>query len=438
MSPQIALILCIIFVFFLLRLDHKQASKVSFAVWVPTIWFLLITGTLLGYWFGGSSTGGAEEGSAIDRIVLILIIIISIIIIKSRDVNVRKLLRNNWEIVLLICFMFISIIWSDMLYVSFKRWVRELVPIILAFVIASEDDPYQSLQCIIRRMIYIQIPFSFLLIYYYPHLGRLYSDTGELMWTGITTQKNGLTFLCALSLYFFAWTYITKLRSQDRFVIWYQKYIDILIVILSIWLFMGPNHSLTYSATAMAILIIGILSLVGFLWLKNRGIIINTNILTIGIVAIIIYGIVTPYLGRMTLIDFSSALNRDSTLTGRSVAWDELIPYASKKPLLGYGWGGFWTNAKQEALHFPAHNGYLETMLNTGIIGTFVFIVFLIINCRKSLQYMNNNFVFGLLWFSLLLFTVARNITESINSPTDSLVSLLIIMSILFSSKKCK
>jgi O-antigen ligase len=143
---------------------------------------------------------------------------------------------------------------------------------------------------------------------------------------------------------------------------------------------------------------------------------------------------VTPYLGQMTLIDLSSVLNRDTSFTGRSVVWAELTPYALEKPIIGYGWGGFWTEAKQEALHFPAHNGYLETMLNLGIIGTILFIVFIIINCRKSLQCINSNYAYGLLWFNLLLFTVARNITESINAFTDSLPALLVFMSVSFPS----
>jgi len=435
MPPIVALTLCTLFVFFLLRLDRKQFPEASLSLWIPTIWFLLITSQPLGIWLGTGSTN-VEEGSAIDRIVLILILFIGIIIIRKRKVNIIDLLRQNPPVILLIGFMLISITWSDIPFVSFKRWVKEIIPIVIALTIASENDPPQSLQCLFRRMIYIHLPFSYILIKYYPHLGRVYEGwSGELMWTGVTTQKNGLTFLCVLSLFYFAWAFIRRRKGRDNPVVWYQKYIEIFIVFLSIWLFMGPNHSLTYSATAMGVLMIGLICLVGFSWLKKHNMIMNSNALTIVIAAIIIYGTFTPFMGKLPLFDISDILNRDSTLTGRSNIWADLIPYAMQKPILGHGWGGFWTNDMRATLDFPAHNGYLETILDTGFIGLFFFSIFLISNCRKAQQFMTRNFDWGILWFCLLLITVTRNITESINCFNDSLLAILLFMLISLPSE---
>jgi O-antigen ligase len=435
MPSIVALTLCTIFVLFSLRLDRKQFPEASLSLWIPTIWFLLATSQPLSVWFGVGVTS-VEEGSTIDRIVLILILFIGLIIIRKRNVNIIGLLRQNPSVILLIGFILISITWSDIPFVSFKRWLRELIPIGMALIIASEDDPRQSLQCIFRRMIYIHLPFSYILIHYYGHLGKAYVGwSGELMWTGVTTQKNGLTFLCTLSLFYFAWTFIRRQQGRDNTVVWYQKYIEIFIVLLSIWLFMGPNHSLTYSATSMVTLIIGLISFVGFLWLKKHNIIMSYNTLTIVIAEIIIYGTFTPFMGRLTLFDPSGNLNRDSTLTGRSEVWADLIPYAMQKPILGHGWGGFWTNNMRHTLYFPAHNGYLETILDTGFIGLFFLSIFLISNCRKAQQLMNRDFDWAILWFCILLIAVTRNITESINSLENSLISILVFMSISFASE---
>lgn len=435
MPPIIALTLCTIFVLFLLRLDRKQCPDVSLSLWIPTIWFLLVASQPLGFWFG-SNGASTEEGSTIDRAVLFFLLIIALVIIRRRNVNVRGILSKNLALIMLVGFMLISITWSDMPFVSFKRWVRELIPVIMALIIASEDDPGQSLQCIVRRMIYIHLPLSYLLINYYGHLGRTYDIWfGELQWTGVTTQKNGLTFLCALSLLYFAWTFIRRRQGHDNPVVWYQKYIEIFFVILSIWLLMGPFHSLTYSATALGSLIIGLASFVGFLWLKKYGIILSSNSLTIVIAAIIIFGTVTFFIGKLPFFDITAALNRDSSLTRRSDVWADLIPYATKKPILGHGWGGFWSNDMRAILYFPAHNGYLETILATGFIGLFIFSIFFISNCRKAQQLMTRNFDWGILWFSLLLITVLRNITESINSLNSPLCALLIFMQISFSSE---
>jgi len=163
--------------------------------------------------------------------------------------------------------------------------------------------------------------------------------------------------------------------------------------------------------------------------------IINSNALTIVIAAIIIYGTFTPFMGKLPLFDISGILNRDSTLTGRSNVWADLIPYAMQKPILGHGWGGFWTNDMRATLYFPAHNGYLETILDIGFIGLFFLSIFLISNCRKAQQFMTRNFDWAILWFCLLLITVARNITESINSFNDSLLAILLFILISLPSE---
>jgi O-antigen ligase len=79
-----------------------------------------------------------------------------------------------------------------------------------------------------------------------------------------------------------------------------------------------------------------------------------------------------------------------TTLTGRTILWPYVIDNISEKPLLGWGFYGFWSpeknpNALQiiEELRFHgwvadfvanAHNGLLELLLEIGFLGTSVFI----------------------------------------------------------------
>ena len=435
MPSVIALIITIIFIIFLLGLDRKQNPSASYALWLPTLWLIIATGKPLAIWFG---TGGSlDEGSSLDRNFQILLLCIGFLVIKKRNVNITGVLRENASIVLLIGFMLISISWSNMPFISFKRWIRDLVPIVMALIIASESDPRQALQSLFRRMIYIQIPLSYLLINYYPYLGRLYGRwSGALMWIGVSTQKNGLTTLCMFAIFYFVWTYVRRRKGHDKSVVWYQKYIEIFLVCLSAYLFMGPGRTLTYSATAFTVLVIFITSFGGMSWLKKHNIIISAKLLTVIIIAIIIYGTVTPFLGGLTLIDPSAALNRDSQLTGRNRIWEDLIPYAMQRPVLGHGYGGFWTDAIREACYaYPAHNGYLETILATGFVGVIFLSIFLLANCLKAQKLMSSDFDWGAFWFSLLLGAVARNISESaVMSTTEVLSAILVCMMISLSS----
>ena len=438
MPPKVALILCTIFVLFLLRLERKQYSDASLSLWVPTIWFLLVTIKPLGVWFG---SGGAtmEEGSSIDRIVLTILFCLGILIVTKRNLSWFGAFKQNPSVMLLIGFMLISVLWSDMPFVSFKRWIRNFIPIVMAFVIATESDPRQALQCLFRRTIYIYIPFSLMLIKYYPYLGVEYGRwSGEIMWVGVSSQKNGLAFFCMFALFYFIWTFIRRWQGRDNAVVWYQTYIEILTVILAIWLFTGPNNTLTYSATSTASLAVGSISLTGLLWLKKQNIIIGANALTILIAAIIVYGTVTPFVGHLMFYDPSAALGREETLTGRSDIWAYLVPYAMQRPLLGHGFGGFWTDATRAATSSHAH-GYLDIILNTGFVGLLFLSMFLITNCRKAQRLMSQDFDWGVLWFCFLLIAVVHNIAESsVISFTGLLPAVLLFMLISSPSEYSK
>jgi exopolysaccharide production protein ExoQ len=402
MPPIVALILFTTFVVFLLRLDNKQYPNASLALWVPVFWFLLASSKPLAVYFGTSS-GGVDSGTSIDTIVVILLLFFGMTIIYKRNFQFYESFKNNPALIFLMIFMFISISWSDIPFVAFKRWVRNFFPIVMALIIASEADPYKSLQCLFRRMIYILVPFSYLLVKYYGHIGRQYSNSGELMWTGVSHQKNGLAFLCSFALIYFLWTFIRRWKGFDKPVVWYQIYIELSIILLSFYLLLGPQQSLTYSATALIGLLIAPVIFIAFFWFKKRDIVLRSSTLTILITIIIIYGTITPFIGRLALYDPSVTLGRENTLTGRSTIWANLVPYAYQKPILGHGYGSFWSDSMREFYwFFPAHNGYLDTILDIGFIGLFFLSMFLISSTRKAQKLMTVDIDWGHFGFALL------------------------------------
>lgn len=79
---------------------------------------------------------------------------------------------------------------------------------------------------------------------------------------------------------------------------------------------------------------------------------------------------------------------KDLTFSGRTVIWTESIQFIRERPLLGYGFGGVWTEDPPapiaelrrqvgfRAAH--AHNGALGIMLEVGLIGLGVVVVILV------------------------------------------------------------
>jgi O-antigen ligase len=73
------------------------------------------------------------------------------------------------------------------------------------------------------------------------------------------------------------------------------------------------------------------------------------------------------------------AMGRDSTLTGRTALWSQLLR-VQVDPLFGTGFESFWLGHRVERLWSiywwhpnQAHNGYLEIFLNLGWTGILLF-----------------------------------------------------------------
>jgi len=68
------------------------------------------------------------------------------------------------------------------------------------------------------------------------------------------------------------------------------------------------------------------------------------------------------------------------TLSGRTELWQGLLYYVYEQPLLGFGYGGFWTPQRLTALtqragwvFGSAHSQYLEIVLSVGVLGLAVY-----------------------------------------------------------------
>jgi exopolysaccharide production protein ExoQ len=432
MQPILALLICTIFVLFLLRLDRKQSPELSFALWIPTIWMLLIASKPLGIWFGAGG-GDMESGSPLNRAVFTVLFCFCLIILANRQFSLSKVIKENIWLMLLIGFMLVSILWSDLPYISFKRWTREIIAVVMACILFTEPVPRQALQSIFRRTSYILIPFSYILIHYFPEYGREYGRwSGETMWIGVATQKNGLGRICLFAAFFLIWTFIIRMQGRYIPATKYQTLLEVFILILTFWLMGGPQHNFSYSVTTNIALIVGLSSLIGLFWMKKRGSFLGPAVLMVTTAFIIVYGTITPFVGKLSLMDISSTFGREETLTGRSDIWAILVPYAMQKSLLGYGFGGFWTDAMRSIVASPhAHNGYLDLILNIGVLGLLLFGIFLLSCSRKAQREMTRDYDWGCLFICFLLMAVVHNITESsIVGFTGELSAFLLFMAV--------
>jgi exopolysaccharide production protein ExoQ len=123
-------------------------------------------------------------------------------------------------------------------------------------------------------------------------------------------------------------------------------------------------------------------------------------------------------------------LNKDPTLTGRTILWaraDELI---AQKPILGWGYQAIWMSDSIEAIGlkrltgvtdgrtFHFHHQFRQVGVDTGLVGLFVFVcglVFVAFNGLK--QALLRPHPATSLFMVLFALTVARAMTDTVLTP---------------------
>lgn len=72
--------------------------------------------------------------------------------------------------------------------------------------------------------------------------------------------------------------------------------------------------------------------------------------------------------------------HESKNLSGRTELWGELMDYYTERPMLGFGYGAFWTGrrvreiSKSQGWEVPhAHNGFFEVLGNIGMVGLLLF-----------------------------------------------------------------
>jgi hypothetical protein len=111
-----------------------------------------------------------------------------------------------------------------------------------------------------------------------------------------------------------------------------------------------------------------------------------------------------------------------------------LLPDVKRSPLLGAGFGSFWTPAAKISHDIgEAHNGYLDVTLDLGFAGLFLVVMFFLSSCKKALDAISIDPGWASLVACYVVMTAMHNTAESsINSFTTHLSTLLVFLTVTF------
>jgi O-antigen ligase len=426
MPPSLALALCLILIAGVLVLDRRRSRSLSWAVWVPLVWYAIAASRPVSIWLSKwgvplmtSTTMDPTEGSALDRTVFSILIAAGVLILYRRRRLWSAIALANSRFVLLYAFMAMSILWSNYPYVSLKRFIMSCGDVIMALVVLTEAAPLEAIRAVIRRCAVIHIPLSIVCIKYFRDVGVLWDWSGEAKsWLGIATSKNTLGQVAATAALIFIWERMQGGRE------WSRRGVDWVYIAMSLYLLKGSDDA--FSLTSLSVFALGI------------GVMIAVNVLRPhwGAVKLFLAATVTGLMGLLgvvaahTLVPFKQGtwlgllvakMGRDITLTGRTEIWTDVLKLASKSSLMGVGFGGFWIGRLAnipwtEQMSWTlaqAHNGYFDIYLQLGWVGIALLLGVIVGSARQIAQSLTVDFEYGRFRMAVFLMVMFVNITES-------------------------
>lgn len=418
MKSQIAFFVFSLGIGLLFRLDRNSKVRFSPALWIPVIWLMIASSRNVAQWIQfsapveeGAGGDAYTEGNSIDRNVLSLLMFVGVITLARRGKALLEVMRANIPILAYFLYCAVSVLWSEYPTVGFKRWFRALGDVVMVFVILTDPHWRESAIRLLKRVGFVLLPMSILVIRYFSEIGRAYSPwDGSPSWTGVTTSKN---LLGMISLLF-------GLASEWQLIQWFLlpkagRSWGVMIangVVLST---AGYLLHTAHSATSVACFALGsaVMIFASIPAVARRSFLIH---IAVGSVVFLAFSSLFLNLGS-SLVE---SLGRDSSLTGRTDIWNIVLSLVTN-PILGTGYESFWLGWRLEKMRQiywnnvnQAHNGYLEVYLNLGWVGISFLTVALFTGYRRVVESVRSQEGgFGSLLLAYFLVTVVYNFTEA-------------------------
>jgi O-antigen ligase len=330
----------------------------------------------------------------------------------------RGLWREMWlcrPVVGLALLAIVSTAWSqvpgDTLVASLYYLLDTLFAIYLVVTFSTEE--LMALTMMLGTTVGVV---SLVLIAGFPQYGLVHEVGHAGVWRGIFAEKNDAAKNLAFLL-----TPVCNRRMLRPLSLAYGALVLGLLV-------------MTRSATAIVIVGAYFVFMMG-LQLYRR---MRPSNATVLLVLAAVLGVAVLALGYAEFPAISALLGRDATLTGRTDIWAVLIESAKKRPLLGYGFSGFWTGLEGESgtlyaqvqwFFTYAHSGLLEIELQLGLVGLAAVVFTLGQAVRNAMVAVRCSASVGAEWLAGIVFlTVAYNLDEGTMLFTHTLTSLFFIV----------
>ncbi|WP_433786458.1 O-antigen ligase family protein [Pseudomonas frederiksbergensis] len=334
-----------------------------------TLFGVLFYIQVIGFFSGLADTSNLDaaekdlEGNAVNQICgLITLLVPLFFFIRNKVFLSKSFYRNNVFLLVFMLCLAVSISWSHDPMLSFKRFVALISVVFFAGFIAYNYS-LEKIAFMLGCLIGAAALFGLILALVRPDVAFIYGGVREGAFKGIFPDKNAGARINAIAILLL----LPMIRQGNP-----RAIICSLFSLIAI--------ALAQSATATALIVAGTVSYWYFLTLIRLHInrswpaFLGTTIVYL-LICLFLYGNYTLLL---------ELTGRDPSLTDRTLIWGLLTPLIDAEFLKGYGFGAFWSSPSAEVFISRwgyignAHNGYIETLLNGGIVQLIALLLMLV------------------------------------------------------------
>lgn len=212
---------------------------------------------------------------------------------------------------------------------------------------------------------------------------------------------------------------------------WDQRVSELIVFILTGVMLKGPPGA--FSATGNAALAVGLSMMATLLVARRVGFGIPKALLLLLTLGVFGVGIAITLFGGGGFGALTGILGRDTTFTGRTEIWSDLMPSFRRYPLVGVGFGGFWTEEKRDLYQVTeAHSGYLQVLLEMGVIGLVLLGVVVMKWMARGAELLKSQPMVGVLTCCFVSMLLVHNITESsMNALSGHLPAVALLLGVV-------
>jgi len=340
-----------------------------------------------------------------------------------------RVIKQNWLVLPFLLFTGASVFWSTNWHISLYRWLIFISTIITGGFLGIR----YGLKDLVKQLsifgVYILF-LSTLLVLLIPGLGVMNYYSIQGAWKGLFWHKNHMGIIASFFNMTFLFIVINSFQLQRKqSIMWGILYLYSFFVI--------------YASDSVGAFITTILfhagAILGYLFIRYK-----TKFRRAHYFLLITLLAIGSFVAIVNISGILALFNRNTSLTGRIPMWGYLFGnYFTNNPLIGYGFNAFWYAEPhriylQQVAGYPdpiviADNGFIDLLINNGLIGFSLFILFYIGAWWRSTKVaIEAKAYIDIFPLGLMSFSLIANLSWSLLFENENFL-MLVVIAVLFS-----